>query len=58
MAVAGRAAQMRRQGIDVISFGAGEPDFDTPDPVKRAAIDALEQGRTGYAAPASGDRPA
>lgn len=57
MAVTGRAAQMRRAGIDVVSFGAGEPDFDTPDPVKQAAIDALEQGRTGYAAPASGIVP-
>ena len=57
MAVAGRAAQMRREGIDVVSFGAGEPDFDTPEPAKKATIEALSAGRTGYAAPGSGINP-
>ncbi len=57
MAVAGRAAQMRREGIDVVSFGAGEPDFDSPEPAKKATIEALSAGRTGYAAPASGINP-
>ncbi len=57
MAVTGRAAQLRREGVDVVSFGAGEPDFDTPEHVKKAAIDALEGGQTGYAAPASGIVP-
>jgi aspartate aminotransferase len=41
---------MRAQGIDVISFGAGEPDFDTPESIKRAAIAALEAGDTKYTA--------
>lgn len=44
---------MRREGIDVISFGAGEPDFDTPHHIKRAAIDAINSGFTKYT-PASG----
>ncbi len=57
MAVSGRAAQLRREGVDVVSFGAGEPDFDTPEHIKLAAIDALQQGQTGYAAPASGILP-
>jgi aspartate aminotransferase len=39
---------MKAQGIDVISFAAGEPDFDTPVPIKRAAIAALEAGDTKY----------
>jgi len=39
---------MRAEGIDVISFGAGEPDFDTPRRIKDAAIRALEQGQTKY----------
>lgn len=47
------AKEMLRQGIDVISFGVGEPDFDTPDNVKAAAIKAIEEGRTKYT-PASG----
>lgn len=47
------AKEMRRQGIDVISFGVGEPDFDTPENVKEAAIEALKAGKTKYT-PASG----
>jgi len=47
------AKEMIRQGIDVISFGVGEPDFDTPDNVKQAAIKALSEGRTKYT-PAGG----
>lgn len=43
-----RAAEMRRQGIDVISFGVGEPDFDTPAHVKEAAKEALDRGHTKY----------
>jgi len=39
---------MQAQGIDVIGFGAGEPDFDTPDHIKAAAIKALDQGFTKY----------
>ena len=44
---------MKRQGIDVIGLGAGEPDFDTPDHVKDAAIKAINEGKTKYT-PADG----
>ena len=47
-----RARQLRRKGIDVLSFAAGEPDFDTPDPVKEAAITAIREGFTKYTGPA------
>jgi aspartate aminotransferase len=43
-----QVAALRRQGIDVIDFGAGEPDFDTPEHIKEAAITALKQGKTKY----------
>lgn len=48
-----RAKAMRREGIDVISFSAGEPDFDTPDGIKDAAIKAIKDGFTKYT-PSSG----
>src|SRR5262245_30804712 len=48
LAMQARAKAMRAQGIDVISFGAGEPDFDTPKRIKDAAIRALEGGQTKY----------
>ncbi len=47
------AKEMKAQGIDVVSFGAGEPDFDTPDNIKKAAIAAIEAGKTKYT-PAGG----
>ena len=50
MAVTGRAKEMKASGIDVVSFGAGEPDFDTPDFIKDAAIAAMKAGKTGYTA--------
>jgi aspartate aminotransferase len=50
MAVTARAAELRRAGRDVIGLGAGEPDFDTPDHIKQAAIEALRAGRTKYTA--------
>lgn len=53
LAITAKAAQMRKQGIDIIGFGAGEPDFDTPDFVKDAAIKALKEGKTKYT-PAAG----
>src|SRR5204862_3827260 len=53
LAITAKANQMREQGIDVISFSAGEPDFDTPDHIKKAATDALAKGQTKYT-PASG----
>jgi len=43
-----QVAALRRQGIEVIDFGAGEPDFDTPEHIKEAAIAALKQGKTKY----------
>jgi aspartate aminotransferase len=48
LAVQAKAKAMRVQGIDVISFGAGEPDFDTPARIKEAARRALESGQTKY----------
>jgi aspartate aminotransferase len=48
LAMQARAKAMRTQGIDVISFGAGEPDFDTPRRIKDAAARALEKGQTKY----------
>jgi len=53
MAMDTAAKEMIRQGIDVISFGVGEPDFDTPENVKQAAIKALAEGKTKYT-PAGG----
>lgn len=43
-----RAKQMQRQGLDVLSFAAGEPDFDTPDAMKQSAIKSLLGGQTKY----------
>ncbi len=48
-----RAAAMKAEGIDIIGFGAGEPDFDTPEHIKKAAVDALKKGYTKYT-PVSG----
>ncbi len=48
LAIAAKAGKLRSQGIDVINFSAGEPDFDTPDRIKAAAIEALKKGMTKY----------
>ena len=48
MAVTQTAREMRAKGIDVIGLGAGEPDFDTPDHIKAAAIKAIQDGKTNY----------
>jgi len=53
LAVSAAAKEMKAKGIDVIGFGAGEPDFDTPDHIKKAAKKALDEGFTKYT-PASG----
>jgi aspartate aminotransferase len=53
IAVTTKAAQLKRAGEDVIGLGAGEPDFDTPDHIKAAAIDAINSGKTKYT-PADG----
>ncbi len=48
LVVTARAAELRAAGRDIISFGLGEPDFDTPADIKEAAIDALRKGATHY----------
>lgn len=48
LAIDAKAKQLRSEGIDVIGFGAGEPDFDTPDHIKEAAIEAINGGFTKY----------
>jgi len=48
LAVTARAAEMRAAGHDIIGLGAGEPDFDTPQHIKDAAIDAINKGYTKY----------
>jgi len=50
LAVTTRARELRAAGKDVIGLGAGEPDFDTPDHIKQAAIDAINKGFTKYTA--------
>ena len=50
LAVTQKARELRAQGVDVISLGAGEPDFDTPDHIKEAAIAAIRAGKTKYTA--------
>ncbi|HJR07388.1 MAG TPA: pyridoxal phosphate-dependent aminotransferase [Pyrinomonadaceae bacterium] len=45
-----KALAMRAAGVDVVDLGAGEPDFDTPDHIKRAADDAMREGQTKYTA--------
>jgi aspartate aminotransferase len=52
IAVTARAKELKAQGVDVVGFGAGEPDFDTPDYIKEAAIKALKAGQTKYTAAA------
>jgi aspartate aminotransferase len=48
LAVTARAIELKAKGVDIISFGAGEPDFDTPDHIKQAARDALDRGVARY----------
>ena len=50
IAVTSKAREMRAAGRDVIGLGAGEPDFDTPDNIKEAAIQAIKNGETKYTA--------
>ncbi|MDD5215312.1 MAG: pyridoxal phosphate-dependent aminotransferase [Methylococcales bacterium] len=50
LVITARAAKMRAEGHDIIGLGAGEPDFDTPDFIKQAAIDAINKGFTKYTA--------
>ena len=50
LAVTNKAAELRAAGQDIIGLGAGEPDFDTPDHIKEAAIEAIKAGQTKYTA--------
>ncbi|MAB12879.1 pyridoxal phosphate-dependent aminotransferase [Parvibaculum sp.] len=50
MAATQKARDLKAQGVDVIGLGAGEPDFDTPDNIKEAAIEAIRRGETKYTA--------
>lgn len=50
LAITAKAAELRAQGRDIVGFGAGEPDFDTPEHIKEAARQAMAQGQTKYTA--------
>src|ERR1700754_2209575 len=50
IAVTNKARELKAAGRDVIGLGAGEPDFDTPDHIKEAAIKAIRDGKTKYTA--------
>ncbi|AOE50179.1 pyridoxal phosphate-dependent aminotransferase [Kangiella sediminilitoris] len=50
LAVAAKAKELKDQGRDVVGLGTGEPDFDTPDHIKKAAINAIQNGATKYTA--------
>ncbi len=54
LAVSAKAAALKADGVDVVSFGAGEPDFGTPEHISQAAKDALDAGETKYSKPAHG----
>jgi aspartate aminotransferase len=51
VAVTAKAAELKAQGLNVIGLGAGEPDFDTPDHIKGAGKEAIDQGKTKYTPP-------
>jgi len=55
LAITAKAKKMKEAGIDVINFGSGEPDFDTPDNIKSAAIKSIQQGFTKYTAESGTD---
>ena len=44
--ISAKAMELRANGVDVISLSAGEPDFDTPEHIKKAAIEAIDKGQT------------
>jgi len=50
LAISAKAKAMKAEGLDVLNFSAGEPDFDTPDSIKQAAVTAIEEGFTKYTA--------
>lgn len=53
LAITAKAKEMKSHGVDVVSFGVGEPDFNTPSNIIKAAVTAMEQGKTKYT-PAAG----
>ena len=48
LAITAKAGELKAAGEDVVSFAVGEPDFDTPEHIRQAAIDAINQGVTRY----------
>ena len=48
LSITSRANELKKEGVDVVNFGAGEPDFPTPDPIKDAGIEAIENNYTRY----------
>ena len=48
LAISAKAKELQAKGVDVVSLSAGEPDFDTPEIIKQAAISALKAGKTKY----------
>lgn len=56
LAIDAKAKQMKADGLDVVGFGTGEPDFDTPENIKQAGIAAIQEGKTKYT-PAAGIIP-
>src|ERR1700752_1485021 len=48
LAIAAKAGKLPAEGVDVVNFSAGEPDFDTPEFIKAAAVEALRKGMTKY----------
>jgi len=48
LAIAAKAQRLRAQGVDIVNFSAGEPDFDTPEHIKAAAVEAMRKGMTKY----------
>nr|NIP38953.1 aminotransferase class I/II-fold pyridoxal phosphate-dependent enzyme [Candidatus Dadabacteria bacterium]NIS08616.1 aminotransferase class I/II-fold pyridoxal phosphate-dependent enzyme [Candidatus Dadabacteria bacterium]NIV42399.1 aminotransferase class I/II-fold pyridoxal phosphate-dependent enzyme [Candidatus Dadabacteria bacterium]NIY22321.1 aminotransferase class I/II-fold pyridoxal phosphate-dependent enzyme [Candidatus Dadabacteria bacterium] len=54
--ITAKAKALKAEGIDVIGFGAGEPDFDTPENIKQSGIEAITNGLTKYTAPGGIDK--
>ncbi|MCX5687378.1 MAG: pyridoxal phosphate-dependent aminotransferase [Candidatus Omnitrophica bacterium] len=55
LAITAKAKKMKQEGLDIVGFGSGEPDFDTPNHIKLAAIKAIQQGFTKYTAESGTD---
>ncbi|MHB8156966.1 MAG: pyridoxal phosphate-dependent aminotransferase [Desulfocucumaceae bacterium] len=57
LSIDAKAKKMMAEGLDVVNFGVGEPDYDTPDNIKQAAIEAIKKGMTKYTPTPGTDRP-